>query len=64
MKFTNERSLKTATIFIMCLWSEFFQIEGKYTTGIKRLCYVKIILGKSFWASQKLFENRFTDNIK
>ena len=64
MKFTNERSLKTATIFIMCLWSEFFQIEEKYTTGIKRLCYVKIIWGKSFWASQNLFENRFTDNIK
>ena len=64
LMFSHERSLKTATIFIMCLWSEFFQIEGKYTTGIKRLCYVKIILGKSFWASQKLFENRFTDNIK
>ena len=27
---------------------EFFQIVGKYTTGIKRLCYVKIILGNRF----------------
>ena len=54
--FTHERSLKTATVFIMYLWSEFFQIEGKYTTGIKRLRYVKIISGKSFEASQKLFE--------
>ena len=47
----------------MCLWSEFFKIEGENPTSIKLLCYVKIILGKSFWASQKLFEISVTDNI-
>ena len=47
----------------MRLWSEFFKIERENTTSIKLLWYVKIILGKSFWASQKLFEIRVTDNI-
>ena len=47
----------------MCLWSKIFKIEGENTTSIKLLCYVKIILGKSFWASQKLFEIRVTTNI-
>ena len=47
----------------MCLWSEFFKTEGENTTSNKLSYYVKIILGKSFWASLKLFENHVTDNI-
>ena len=39
---------KKATIFIMCLRSEFFRIEGESTTSIKLFCHVKIVLGKSF----------------
>ena len=62
---TTEGSWKSADFnFIMCLWSEFFRIEEVNTISIKLLCYVKIILGKSFWASQKLFEIPVTDNIK
>ena len=48
----------------MYLRSEIFKIEGENTTSIKLLRYVKIILGKSFWASQKLFEIPVTDNVK
>ena len=48
MVFTHQRSLKTATIFIIFISSEFFKIEEKYITGIKFLCYVKIILGNHF----------------
>ena len=59
---TTEGSWKKCP-FLSCAFDQNFSgLKGKTLQASNY--YVKIIVGKSFWASQKLFEIPVTDKIK